>query len=203
VHDPDEQLVITEEDIVVLKNEVIPYWKDKQYDDAFMRALPDDTRFLMEKLLIVTPTATARSMLAWAHDYEKVLQHGVASIRETAEKSIALLDPLDTGSYVEKKPFLDAVILVCDALVVFSNRYASLARSLAEKETDAERKAELLEIADICERVPEYPARTFHEAVQSQWFIQTVSRLEQCIGGAVSNGRIDQYLYPFYKRDMD
>lgn len=200
---PDEQLVITEEDIAVLKNAVIPYWKDKQYDDAFIRALPDDTRFLIEKLLIVTPTATARSMLAWAHDYEKVLQHGVASIRETAEKSIALLDPMDTGSYVEKKPFLDAVILVCDALVVFSNRYASLARSLAKKETDSERKAELLEIADICTRVPEYPARTFHEAVQSQWFIQTVSRLEQCIGGAVSNGRIDQYLYPFYKRDMD
>ncbi|MBW1892369.1 MAG: glycyl radical protein [Deltaproteobacteria bacterium] len=201
--EPDEQLVITKEDIDVLKTKVIPYWQENQYSDAMMRALPDDTRPLMEKLLIVTPTATARSMLAWAHDYEKVLKHGIKSIKKEAEKKVALLDPLDTKNYVEKKPFLDAVILVCNALIIFANRYASLARSMAKEETDIDRKKELLEIAEICERVPENPARTFHEAVQSQWFIQTVSRLEQCIGGAVSNGRIDQYLYPFYKKDID
>ncbi len=200
---PDEQLLITEEDIVVLKNEVIPYWKGNQYDDALMRALPDETRPLIEKLLIVTPTATARSMLAWAHDYEKIIKYGVESIKKQTEERITLLDPLDTRNYVDKKPFLDAVVLVCDALIIFANRYAELALSLAKEETDTHRKKELLEIAEICERVPEHPARTFQEAVQSQWLIQTVSRLEQCIGGAVSNGRIDQYLYPYYKKDID
>jgi len=201
--EPGEQLVITEEDVEVLKKEVIPYWQNKQYNDAVAQGLPDDTRSLIQRLLVVTPTATARSMLAWAHDYEKVLQRGVRSIRKETEDRIALLDPMDTKNYVEKKPFLEAVVIVCDALILFANRYASMARSMAQKETNTDRKNELLEIAKICERVPEHPAGTFHEAVQSQWFIQTVSRLEQCIGGAVSNGRIDQYLYPFYKKDME
>ncbi len=201
--EPGEQLVITKEDVAVLKQEVIPYWTDRHYNDAVMQALPDDTRSLVERLLVVTPTATARSMLAWAHDYEKVLQKGVHSIKKEAEEKIAQLDPMDTSNYVEKKPFFDAVVLICDALVLFANRYASLADTMAKEETHTERKNELLEIARICERVPERPATTFHEAVQSQWFIQTVSRLEQCIGGAVSNGRIDQYLYPFYQKDME
>lgn len=200
---PDDQLVITQEDVDILKNEVIPFWKDRQYDDVFRNALPDDTRSVIEKWLVITPTATARSMLAWAHDYEKVLKRGVAAIKQDAQKRMSRLDPMDTKSHVEQKPFLDAVVLVCDALIIFSNRYASLARTMAKEEADGERKKELLTIADICERVPEHPARTFHEAVQSQWFVQTVSRLEQCIGGAVSNGRIDQYLYPFYQKDKD
>ena len=88
-------------------------------------------------------------------------------------------------------------------MVAFAHRYAELARTMAADETREERRNELLEIAEICERVPEHPARTFHEAVQSQWFVQTVSRLEQAIGGVVSNGRIDQYLYPYYKKDID
>ena len=87
-------------------------------------------------------------------------------------------------------------------MIAFAHRYAELARSMAADERREERRRELLEIADICERVPEHPARTFHEAVQSQWLIQTVSRLEQAIGGVVGNGRIDQYLYPYYRKDV-
>jgi formate C-acetyltransferase len=88
-------------------------------------------------------------------------------------------------------------------MVDFAHRYAALARSMAAEESRETRRLELLKIADVCERVPEHPARTFHEAVQSQWFVQTVSRLEQAIGGVVGNGRIDQYLYPYFRRDMD
>ena len=74
---------------------------------------------------------------------------------------------------------------------------------LYEVITDPARKQELLDMADICERVPEHPARTFHEAVQSQWFVQMFSRIEQKTGTIISNGRMDQYFYPFYKKDMD
>lgn len=65
------------------------------------------------------------------------------------------------------------------------------------------RREELERIAAICEHVPWQPARTFHEALQAQWFTQLVSRLEQLHGGIINNGRMDQYLYPFYKKDRE
>jgi formate C-acetyltransferase len=201
--EPGEQPVVTEEDVTILKSEVLPYWERNQYHSALMNALPEDTRQLMERFLVVTPTASGRSMLAWAHDYQKVLERGIGSIRREAEAKLAGLDPFDTAGQVEKRPFLESVILVCDAMVAFAHRYAELARSMAASEDREERRSELLEIAAICERVPEQPARSFHEAVQSQWFVQTVSRLEQAIGGVVSNGRIDQYLYPYYRKDIE
>ena len=113
------------------------------------------------------------------------------------------MNPLEPKDVVEKRPFLEAVIIVGDAMIDFARRYAILARGMAENEKDQIGKQELLEIAGVCEWVPEHPARTFREAVQSQWFIQTVSRFEQRLGGTVSNGRMDQYLYPYYKRDLE
>ena len=201
--EPGDPILITEADVDILKNEILPYWEQNQYHAALMKTLPEETRQLMEKIFIVTPTASGRSMLAWAHDYEKALQRGVGSIKREAEEKLAALDPFDAAGQVESRPFLESIILVCDAMVGFAHRYAELARSTAASEPREDRRHELLEIAEICERVPEHPARTFHEAVQSQWFVQTVSRLEQTIGGVVSNGRIDQYLYPYYKRDID
>jgi formate C-acetyltransferase len=200
---PGDPIVITEDDAAALKEDILPYWERNAYHQATMNALPEDTRRLMERIFVVTPTAAGRSMLAWAHDYGKVLERGIGSIREEAEVRLEALDPVDTGAYVEQRPFLEAVRLVCDAIIAFAHRYAELARSMAASEPREERRRELREIADICERVPGHPARSFREAVQSQWFIQTVSRLEQAIGGVVGNGRIDQYLYPYYRKDID
>jgi len=200
---PGEPITITEDDVRALKEEILPYWERNAYHQATMNALPEETRRLMERIFVVTPTAGGRSMLAWAHDYGKVLERGIGSIQREAAQRLEALDPIDTAAYVEQRPFLEAVCLVCDAMVAFAHRYAALARSMAAEAASGERRLELLEIADICERVPEYPARSFREALQSQWFIQTVSRLEQAIGGVVGNGRIDQYLYPYYRKDVD
>lgn len=200
---PGEPLLVTAADIEVLAREVLPYWEAHQYHSAWLNALPDDTRAVMEKFMIVTGTATGRSMLAWAHDYGKVLQHGLVAIRRQAQAHLEAISAFDIAGQVERRPFYEAVIIVCDAMAAFAHRYAALARTLAGTEARPERRAELLQIADICERVPELPARTFHEAVQSQWFVQTVSRLEQAVGGVVGNGRIDQYLYPYYRQDRD
>ncbi len=201
--EPDEPLALTEEDVRIINEELRPYWEGKQYHTAYVNALPEDTRRLLELYCIVTPTATARTSLAWNHDYEKVLKRGLRGFKQEAEEKLASLDPLNPKDKLEKEPFLKAVILVCDAIVEFAKRYAELARSMAKDEADEERKRELLNIAEVCEWVPENPARTFHEAVQSQWLIQTVSRLEQRIGGTVGNGRIDQYFYPYYKKDIE
>lgn len=200
---PGEPVVITEEDIAVLKNEILPYWTKNAYHTAIMKALPEETRRLMERIFVVTPTASGRSLLAWAHDYGKVLERGIGSIREEAVKRLDALEPFDVAAQVEQRPFLEAVRLVCDAMVAFAHRYAQLARTMAAEEQRQERREELLQIAATCERVPEHPARTFREAVQSQWLVQTVSRLEQAVGGIVGNGRIDQYLYPYYRKDID
>ena len=200
---PGEPITITEDDVTALKEEILPYWERNAYHQATMNALPEETRRLMERIFVVTPTAAGRSMLAWAHDYGKVLERGIGSIQREAAERLEALDPIDTAAYVEQRPFLEAVCLVCDAMVAFAHRYAALARSMAAEESHDERRRELREIADICERVPEHPARSFREAVQSQWFVQTVSRLEQAIGGVVGNGRIDQYLYPYYRKDID
>ncbi len=200
---PDDKLLLTEEDARIINEELRPYWAGKQYHTAYINGLPEDTRSLIELLCIITPTATARSSLAWNHDYEKVLKRGIKGIKHEAEEKLAAVDPMNPGERIEREPFLKSVIMVCDAIVEFARRYAELARRLAGDETDEKRKRELLEIAETCERVPESPARTFREAVQSQWLIQTVSRLEQRIGGTVGNGRIDQYLYPYYKKDIE
>jgi formate C-acetyltransferase len=198
----DDRLILTDEDARIINQELKPYWEEA-VSHAFMDALLEETRRLIGLYFVVTPTATARSSLAWNHDYEKLLKRGVKGIKEEALERLASLGPLDPRDQVEKAPFLEAVLLVCDAIVGFARRYAELARRLAERESDGRRRKELTRIAEICEWVPENPARTFHEAVQSQWLIQTVSRLEQRIGGTVGNGRIDQYLYPFYKADVE
>ena len=199
--EPGAPVTITPEDVRVINEELRPYWAGRQLHTAFLNGLPDDTRALMEKYFVVTATATARSSLAWNHDYAKVLRRGMRGLRDEVEQRLAALDPFDPRDTVQKAPFLQAMLLVCDAVVRFARRHAARARELAAR-ADPERRRELLEIARICERVPEHPAQTFHEAVQAQWLIQTVSRLEQRIGGTVGNGRIDQYLHPYYAQDL-
>ncbi|MCP4757804.1 MAG: glycyl radical protein [Proteobacteria bacterium] len=200
---PGDSMAIDAEQIKILRDELKPYWSNKQYHRAFGGALPDDTRDVVKGKHIVTCTAISRHMLAWTHDYEKVLKGGIKDIRRKAQDRLDALDPFETKDIVEKKPFLEAVVMTCDAIVVFANRYALLAREMAAEAMDEDRRKELLEIAEICQWVPENPARTFREAVQSQWLIQTVSRFEQRMGGTVSNGRMDQYLHPYYKKDME
>jgi formate C-acetyltransferase len=201
---------ITEEDVRVIKEEIAPYWKGRTFHELLYAALPEETRKLIfdsENIFIqryvVTQTASIRNSLQWVHDYEKVLKRGFGDLKREAEEKLAALDPLNPKDTVEKKPFLEAAIMACEAVITFAKRYAQLAASMAEREKDEQRKSELLEIARVCQWVPENPARTFHEAVQSVWLTQVVSRLEQCIGAVVGNGRMDQYLYPYYKKDLE
>lgn len=201
---------IDAEDVRVVVEEIAPYWKGRTYHEALNAALPadvhkltyDDRQGLVSRF-IVNETSSFRSSIQWVHDYEKVLKRGFGGIRREAQARLTALDPLSPRDEVEKKPFLQAVVIVADAIILWARRHATLARTLARQETDAQRKFELAAIADICERVPEHPATSFHEAVQSQWFTQMFSRLEQKTGTIISNGRMDQYLYPFFRADID
>ena len=205
----EEELLpaLKKEELRVIKEEVVPYWKGRTFYDRYAALLPEDAqRFLYadgKPTQIISPSGTARSSLSWNLDYEKVLKRGVNGIKREAEQRLASLDPFDPDNNYDKLPFYKAVCIVCDAVNIFARRYAELAKRMAKKERGEERKRELLEIAEICEWIPANPARTFHEAIQSQWFAQCFSRLEQNTGGVIGNGRIDQYLYPYYKKDIE
>ncbi len=201
---------ITDEDARIVVEEIAPYWAGKTFHENFAKSLTEETTKLtynpdkeLTSRYIVNETASFRSSLQWVHDYEIVLEKGFKGIKEEALEKLSHLDEYSPLDYTEKKPFLEATIITCDAIILWANRHGDLATELAEKEENPVRKAELLKIAEICHYVPENPPRTFYEAMQSQWFTQMFSRVEQKTGTIISNGRMDQYLYPFYKKDIE
>ncbi len=201
---------ITPEDAKRVIEEVAPYWKGKTFHEALNAALPADVHKLtyddpqgLTSRYIVNETASFRSSIQWVHDYGKILKRGFNGIKQEALEKLEALDPLSAKDICEKKPFLEAVVLVCDAIVLWAKRYAEAARLKAAETSDPVRREELLRMAANCERVPGEPARDFWEACQSQWFTQMFSRLEQKTGTTISNGRMDQYFYPYYKADVE
>ena len=201
---------ITEGDARRVVEEIAPYWKGKTYHEDLNASLPpevhkltyDDPEGLISRF-IVNETSSFRSSIQWVHDYEKVLRRGFNDIKREAQEKLAALDPMSPRDMCEKKPFLEAVVIVSDAIVLWARRHAALAREMAAKEQNPERRAELLRMAENAERVPAEPARDFYEAVQSQWFVQMFSRIEQKTGTTISNGRMDQYFYPYYIKDLE
>ncbi|MBE5743167.1 MAG: glycyl radical protein [Clostridiales bacterium] len=134
-------------------------------------------------------------------NYEKILKVGYRGIIEEAQKAIDKLE-VYCPEYMRRMNFLTAVIESAEAVILYAKRYSALAKEMAEKESDYERREELLQIAKNCERVPEYGATSFYEACQSFWFIQLLLQVESS-GHSISPGRFDQYMYPFYKKDLD
>lgn len=201
---------ITPEDAKVVVEQIAPFWKGKTFHEKLNAALPaevhkltyDDPEGLMSRF-IVNETASFRSSIQWVHDFEKILKRGFNDIKREAQEKLDALDPLSPKDNCEKKPFLEAVVIVSDAIVLWAKRHAVLAREVAAKETNPARKAELIRMAENAERVPGEPARDFWEACQSQWFTQMFSRIEQKTGTTISNGRMDQYFYPYYAKDIE
>lgn len=131
-------------------------------------------------------------------DFEKVLQGGLNQVIEEAETELKNLDVTHPES-MEKIAFLKSVIIAQKAVIRFAERFANLAEEMATKEADATRKKELERIAVTCRHVPANPARTFYEAMQCFWF----TFLMTTPSPTASIGRFDQYMYPFYKKDME
>lgn len=128
-------------------------------------------------------------------DYDKVLNEGLGKIVADAEAELKKLR-YNNADEIKKADFLRAVIIVNQAIVRLANRFADLATEMATKEADAVRRQELEQIAEACRWVPENPARSFREALQSFWFIWMM-----IASGTTPGGRFDQLMYPFYKKD--
>ena len=133
--------------------------------------------------------------------YWEVLETGFEGIMEKAQKELDGCSVGD-GNYARKSHFLEAVILSCKAVIDYAGRYAKLAQEMAAQTSDPVRKQELLVIAENCSRVPAKGAQNFYEACQSFWFVQQLLQMESS-GHSISPGRFDQYMYPYYKKDME
>lgn len=181
--------------------ECLPYWKGKSTWEKWNACLPEDVIKIHNKLFA---TATgSMSGVHWGHetiDYEKLLRVGLRGIMDDVNKRLEQLDLSDVDDY-SKWLFLKAVKITLEATIDFAARYANLAGDMAKKEKDSQRKAELEKIADICSRVPLNPANSLHEALQSIWLVHIAVRIEAW-GPGLSFGRVDQYLFPYYLKDI-
>src|SRR5512137_591339 len=206
-----DAITVTEEDKKIIDEVLFPYWNGKDFCFNYIKSLPPESRHMsfgsdpnnvgVSQTFVIVQSSTMRSSQNWVIDFEKMLKRGCKGMREEAQARLAALEHPRDLAY--KAPFYEAAIIACDALSLFAKRYSALAAEMAAKTKDAQRKKELEEIAAICAWVPENPARTFREAVQSQWFTQLFSRFEELVGGQINSGRMDQYFYPTYKKDIE
>ena len=182
--------------------EVYPYWKGKTVSDlAKANMAPEAYDVFMNHGIFTVGNYFYNGIGHVCVQYDKVINFGYEAIINEAKAELAKLS-LGDGDYVTRRNFLDAVIESCEAVIEYAHRYSVLASQMAEKEHDMGRKMELKRIADACAHVPEKGARTFFEACQSFWFVQMLLQTESS-GHSISPGRFDQYMYPFYKKDMD
>jgi formate C-acetyltransferase len=193
---------LAEEDKAKMR-EFLPYWKGKSLYDKWRAIVPEDALKLNFKIQAPVGAYSSNNMHL-AHtsvDYERVLNEGLNSIQKDVDEALGKLNLAEIEDF-QKFQFLRAVKITLEAANGLAKRYAELARGLADREADTQRKAELARIAEACDRVPNYPARSFYEALQSAWFVYIVLMIEGW-GPGMSFGRLDQYLYPFYRKDIE
>ena len=180
--------------------EIAPFWENNNLRARGEALLPEEVRVFMETGVFGMEGKLNAGDAHLAVNYERILKDGLRGYEKRVKEYKAALD-LTNPDNVDKYCFYNAVLIVLKAVRNFANRYSVLAKDLAEKELNQERKNELLEISRICSKVPYEPAETFKEAVQSVWFIQLILQIESN-GHSLSYGRFDQYMYPYYDRDI-
>lgn len=180
--------------------EIAPFWQNNNLRARGEALLPEEVRVFMETGVFGMEGKLNAGDAHLAVNYERILKDGLRGYEKRVKEYKASLDLTDPES-IDKYCFYNAVLIVLEAVRNFANRYSVLAKDLAEKELNQERKIELLEISRICSKVPYEPAETFREAVQSVWFIQLILQIESN-GHSLSYGRFDQYMYPYYDRDI-
>ncbi|WP_278591420.1 glycyl radical protein [Olsenella uli] len=191
---------ITDEDKRRIRG-IAPFWENNTLRDRGMALLPDEVSVFMETGLFGMEGKLNAGDAHLAINHARMLREGLRGYEERARRAKAALDLTDPDS-VDKYAFYRAVLVVIDAVRRFSLRYSALAIDLASRESDSARRAELERMGAICAKVPYEPASSFREAMQAVWFSQVLLQIESN-GHSLSFGRFDQYLYPYYKADLD
>ncbi len=181
---------------------VYPYWKGKTVSDLAFESMDEHVRDVFLNHGMFTVGNYFYNGIGHINvDYARVIYKGLEDVISEAQGRIDKLD-MGLGDYLRRKRFLESIIESCEAVIHYARRYSDLALAEAGACTDSVRKAELLRIAEACDRVPGKPARNFYEACQAFWFVQQLIQCESS-GHSISPGRFDQYMYPLFKQDMD
>lgn len=191
---------ITEETKDQLR-EIAPFWENNNLRARGEALLPEEVDVFMETGVFGMEGKLNAGDAHLAVNYQRILSDGLKGYEKRVKELRAALDFTDPES-IDKNVFYKAVLVVIDAVRNFTQRYSKLAKELADKETDAKRKEELSQMSEICAKVPYEPATSFREAVQSVWFIQLILQIESN-GHSLSYGRFDQYMYPYYIKDIN
>ena len=194
-----DRFFISEESKKVLR-EIAPFWKHNTVKERGLAAMPESARVFYDLGIIKAEGNITSGDAHLAVDYKRMLQAGLKDFRERAERKLAELDLTDYRN-LAKSYFYRAVLIVIDATRAFAARYAKRAHEMAQSEKDPKRKAELEEMSRILNKVPYEKAESFYEAVQSLWLVHLCLQIESN-GHSLSYGRMDQYLNPFYEKDM-
>ncbi len=197
-YDPFE---ITEEDKEILRKDIIPYWKDKTAASYWRAYVSDEEAMNMTSsgFSDVTNYLTTYGD-HFAPDIESVLKTGLKGRYETAKKQLESLDPLDPDS-IDKKEFYQDIMEVLLAVKTFAENYAEAAEKKAHETADKTRAHELMDMAACIRNVPWNPAESFYEAIETTWLMYCLIYMEEQ-PPALTLGRADQYLWPYYEKDI-
>jgi len=192
---------VSEEVKKVYKEKIIPFWKGRSMRDMLFNAMPEEWRKAFDAGVFtefMEQRAPGHAILD-----DKIYHKGFLDFKKDIAEARRNLDFFNDPLAYDKDQELQAMDVAADALIRFAERHAEKARELAEREQDPVRKQELLQIAEICSWVPAHPPRTFWEALQMYWFVHLGFVTEYNPWDSFNPGRLDQHLYPFYRRDVE
>ena len=192
---------VSEEDRKIHKEKIIPYWENRSIRQKLLESMTKEWTNCYEAG-IFTEFMEQRAPGHTVAD-DKFYKKGFKDIKEEIELEIQNLDYLNDSEAYKKKAELEAMNIACDALIIYGKRYGDYAEKLAAEEKDSKKKKDLLSIAENCKVVPENKPETFAQAVQMYWFVHIGVTTELNTWDAFSPGRMDQYLYPFYKKELE
>lgn len=200
---PQDPYVMTKEQRDFVRENIFPYWENKSLEEAFLSRLPKETcKIAVDTGVVDNDSKWRQAVGEITPDYQDVLfVKGFGGIIKEAEEKMAALSDTSADD-MEKREFYQSIILTSEGIILLANRYAKEADRLAAEEQNVERKKELLEISKICGRIPEKPPESFYEAIQFVWFTQLGGILSEN-PLALNPGRFDQYMYPYYQKDME
>lgn len=196
-----DPLLFPEEDKEIFRTVVKPFWQGRSVYEDWLAQIPGDVKTLKESGAIFIDRKVVRGWGETTAGYSDILNRGVLEICGGIREKLEGLDITTPGGY-EKSVYYNALLEVGEGLVALASRYSEEAARLAGEVDDPRRGEELLEIARICAKVPAMPASTFHEALQSVYLYHIALIMEQN-AASYNLGRMDQYLYPFYRADLD
>ncbi len=192
---------VSDESLDIQEKRIIPYWRGRSIRERIFREMDPEWKAAYDAG-VFTEFMEQRAPGHTVLD-DKIYRKGLLDFKQDIQASIDRLDFFTDPEAFAKREQLKAMSIAADALMIFARRHAEKATELAASEQDAGRKEELNEIAAICERVPAHPPETFHEALQYYWFVHLGVITELNTWDSFNPGRLDQHLYPFYRRDLE